>query len=247
MLKLIQEVRALNLIEFLNTKAKAFVVFLFSMVAVGLFILTTAFATAVCSKWYGLIVGVALMISAIPFHCAGKKKRVGYLISFLLNSVANGFSVSAYYLTRGISLNFYEMLFAAIPAAGILLLVYLMLQTFNKTKKVTVTIAAVIDILLIVASAVMWAVRGGLLFSFAFFCAIVALFYICVFGVTINHDERSVLRDISFGGYGALVILTIVVIVVITGGEALDGIDFGADSDGVKKNRKRKTGRMKSW
>lgn len=101
MLKLIHEVRALNLVEFLNTKAKAVVVFLLSLISLGLFVFAGLIAVAVCSKWYGLIAAGIMMIAAIPFHCTGKKNKVGYLISFLLNSVANGFSVSAYFLTKG--------------------------------------------------------------------------------------------------------------------------------------------------
>jgi hypothetical protein len=67
---------------------------------------------------------------------------------------------------------------------------------------------------------------------------LISLFYLCVFGITINHDDRSVFRDISFGGFGSLIIIAVVVIFIISEGEALDGLDFGG-GDGSKKSKKR--------
>lgn len=229
----------MSILQFLNTKAKAFVVFLFSLISLGLFILSTLFATAVCPKWYGLAIGIGLMLLAIPFHWIGKKYKWGYLLSFLLNSIGSGFSVSAYYVTKHIPLDLYSLLLAIIPAAGILLLVYFMLQTFHKTKKVTVAVACLLNALLTIAFLVFWIMDGNVIFSFGFFSSLISFFYLCVFGITINHDERSVLRDISFGSFGSFIILTVVVIFILSEGEILEGADLDLDlggNDSKKKN-----------
>lgn len=226
----------MSILQFLNTKAKAFVVFLFSLISLGLFILSTLFATAVCQKWHGLAIGIGLMLLAIPFHCIGKKFKWGYLLSFLANAIANGFSVSAYFITQNIPLDLYSLLLAIIPAAGILLLVYFMLQTFHKTKKVTVTVACILNALLTIAFLVFWIMEGNIIFSFGFFSSLISFFYLCVFGITINHDERSVLRDISFGSFGSFIILTVVVIFILSEGEILEGFDLSGDSSDKKKN-----------
>lgn len=230
----------MSILNFLHTKAKAFVVFLFSLISLGLFIISTTFATAVCKEWYGIIVGIVLMIIAIVFHCRGKKRKMGYLLSFLLNSVANGFSVSAYYLSSEVTLNFYQMFLALILPAAILLLVYLMLQTFHKTKKVTVTVATILNILLLIAFIVFWAKYDSLIFSFGFFGLLISIFYLCVFGITINHDERSVLRDVSFGSFGSFIILTVVVVFILSEGEILEGFDLGIGGEGKTKKEKKK-------
>lgn len=230
----------MSILNFLNTKAKAFVVFLFSLIALVLFILSTLVATAICKESYGLIIGIALMILAILLHCAGKKHYWGYLSSFLINAIANGFSVSAYYFSANIEMDLYHLFFAVIPAVGILFLVYVMLQTFHKTKRVTVTIACIVNALLILTLMVLWIMHGYVIFSFGFFCSLISFFYLCVFGITINHDERSVLRDISFGSFGSFIILTVVVIFILSEGEILDGFDVPDLELGKAKNKKKK-------
>lgn len=92
--------------NFINTKPKAYVVFLFSIAALFILTLSTQVAVSICSKWYGLIVGIFLMLLAIPLHVSAKKWTFLYVFSFIINFIGCGFSVSAYYLTKGISLNF---------------------------------------------------------------------------------------------------------------------------------------------
>ena len=224
--------------NYLNTKAKAFVVFVFSLSFIGVFVLSSLFATQICQKWYGLVIGIAMMIIAIPFHCNGKKVLWGYLISFIINSVASGFVASAYYLENKIVLDIYNLLIGAIPAAVIICLVYLMLQNFNKTKKVTITVAAIINAVITITAIVFWIMHGNVVFSFGFFCSLISFFYLCVFGITINNDERLVFRDISFGSFGSFIIISVVVIFILSEGEILDGLDVGG-GDGSKKSKKK--------
>ncbi|MBE6788452.1 MAG: hypothetical protein E7539_02185 [Ruminococcaceae bacterium] len=222
------------MLKYLNTKAKAFVVFVFSLAFIGLFVLSSLLATQICQKWYGLAVGLVMMIAAIPFHCKGKKKLWGYLVSFAINAVASGFIVSAYYLKNGIALDMLSLLTGAAFSAAILFLVYLMLQSFNKTKKVTIIVAGIINAALTIGATVLWIMQGNVVFSFGFFCSLICFFFLCVFGITINHDERSVFRDISFGSFGSLIIISVVVIFIISEGEVLDGLDFGGGESGKK-------------
>lgn len=229
----------MSFVQYLHTKAKAFVVFLFAVISIGVFIISTLISTAILKEWYGLIPGLILMILAIPFHWMGKKRKGGYLISFLLNSVANGCSVAAYYVSKNIALHIHSLFLGVLPALGVLLLAYFMLQTFHKTKRVTVTVACIINGVLTIALLVLWIIYGSTHFSFGFFASLISFFYLCVFGITINHDERSVLRDISFGSFGSFIIITIVVIFLLTDGEILDGADFDFDIGGNGKKRKK--------
>nr|MDD6335725.1 hypothetical protein [bacterium] len=226
------------ILDALNTKSKAFVVLLFSLVSIGLFPVSTFIAASICQSWYGLVVGLLLMALAIPFHYCAKKHPKGYFVSFFTNSIANGFSASAYYLAKNIPLDWCQMLLAAMPAAAILGLVYVMLQKMGKTKKTAVLVAAVIDALLILLSLALWIVYGKAAFSFGFFCAWIALFYLCVFGITIHHDGRAVMRDISFGSFGAFIMLTVVVIFILSEGEALDGLDLDLFEGRKNKHKK---------
>ena len=230
----------MSVMNFINTKAKAFVVFLFSLISIALFAVAAFLGVAVFKEFYGLVASLTLMILAIPFHLQGKKRKWTYTVSFLMNSVANGFSVSAYYTVKNIDLSIEGVLLAAIPTVGILLLVYLMLQTFNKTKKVTVTVACIVNGAVTVALTVFWITYGWLIFSFGFFCSLISFFYLCVFGITVNHDERSVLRDISFGSFGSFIIITVVVIFILSEGEILEGLDGFDVGVGSSKSKKKK-------
>ena len=231
----------MSLLNFLHTKAKAFVVFLFSLISIGIFIVSALGAAAVLKEWYSLIPGIILMILAIPFHWMGKKRKHCYLISFLINSVANSCSVAAYYVSQNIHLELHSLLLGVVPALAVLFLVYLMLQTFHKTKRVTVTVACIVNGLLTIALTVLWIINGSTIFSFGFFASLISFFYLCVFGITINHDERSVLRDISFGSFGSFIIITVVVIFLLTEGDILDGFDVDlSDFGGSKKANKKK-------
>ena len=220
----------------INTKAKAFVVFLFSVISLGLLIISTQFAVIICSKWFGLIIGIILMLLAIPLHLLARKRPFFYMFSFLLNFIGCGFSVSAYYLTKEWPIDLYTLLISAIPSGILLVLICLILQAFSKTKKATLSIAAIVNIALLAVAVIFWIITGKLFFSFGFFCLLISLFSICIFGITINHDERPVLRDISYGSFGAFVLLTVVVMAILSEGESLEMLDIFGGSG--KKKRK---------
>ncbi|MHB8962887.1 MAG: hypothetical protein ACYC5K_07005 [Saccharofermentanales bacterium] len=224
--------------NFINTKAKTYIVFLFSVAALAILAFSTQVAYIFCEKANGLTVGVTFMIAAIPLHILGKKYSISYIFSFLLNFIACGFSVSAFYLTKDLSLNLSQLFIATIPSGAILVLIYLMLQTYSKTKKVTLSIGTTVNFALLVVAVVYWIRTGETFFSFGFFSLLVSLFFICIFGITINHDERSVLKDISYGSFGSFVILTIVVIVILSEGDILELGDLGIDGGSRKKKGK---------
>ncbi len=229
----------MSLMNYLHTKARGFVVFLFAEIALGLLILSTTVSCSIFEKWYGLAGGVVLMLAAIPFHWNGKKWNAGYMVSFLLNSVGSGMSVSALFVAKGMSIDLPQLLLAAIPAAGILLLVYLMLQIFH-SKGSTVAIATVLNIALTVSLIVLWIIYGYRFYCFAFFCSLISIFYLCVYGITEEHEERSLLRDISFGSFGSFIILTVVVIFILSEGEILDGLEPDVNLGGRGKKTKNK-------
>ena len=205
-------------------------------------IASTLLANIICQKWYGLIVGVLLMTAAIPLHGLGKRNKLTYLLAICLNSVGAGFSASAYYIQRGVSVELRGMIISAGSAFALLFLVYIVLQISPKTKKVTVCAAVILTLVRLVAVLVMW-IRGDAgYYSFCFFCLLISLFYLCVLGVTVNHDERSLLRDISFGNFGLYIMITVVVIFILSEGEILDGLfdGIGSGGGGGGKGGKRK-------
>ena len=82
----------------------------------------------------------------------------------------------------------------------------------------------------------LWIVEENLILSFGFFSSLITLFYIMVMGISLNNTERKVLRDISFGSFGSFIIITIVVLCIISEGDALADIStITPDSTSSKK------------
>ena len=222
----------------INQKARNFTVFGFSLISLIIFPFITIIATATLKQYYGLIIGIVLMIAAIPFHCIAKKHNALYVISFLLNTIANGFSLSALYISKKINLNFNDLIVAIIPSIAILFFTYSSLEKFKNAKKLIITVFSIFSGVLTITMLIFWIICGDLFFSFSFFSSLILLFYICVFGITANQHQRSVLRDISFGSFGAFIILTVVVITILSEGELFDGLDFDFGVGEKKKKRK---------
>ncbi len=228
--------KILNADKIENSKGKIFWVFVLSLGALGILVLSTYVANLIFRDYIGIGIGIILMIAAVFCHIFGKKRPILYLVSYLLNSVGNGLSLSAYYVFREMKVNIVELFASAIPAAACLLIVYLLLGRLGKSKKFTLIIATVTDLALVALAVIYWIIKG--VPSFGFFCLLVALFYICVFGITVNNDSRPFLRDLSFGGFGIFIILTVVVIVIISEGDALDVFDLDLRSDKKKQKKK---------
>ena len=226
------------LAEFFRRRGRIFTVLLCSAVAMGIFGLATFFCTQVLTDWTGFLIGGGMMVAAIPCHWLGKKYSVGYLLSFLLNSMGCGCSASAYYLEKHLPVSPVELLLGILPAVGILILADLLLGWLKEKRRVALWIAAGVDLLCIAGSIVLWILDGRNSVSFGCFCLILALFYLCVLGIPDPQGIRSVLRDISFGSFGVFVAITLLVVVILSEGDAIDGLDLLADGHSQRKKKK---------
>ena len=223
---------------FIDTKGKPSIIFIFALVAMGIFSGATVFATDICGKWDGIVFGVVLMLLAIPFHIWGKKNKVFYVFSFLLNSLGNAFSVSSYYVSKNLSLNFKELAYSSVVGILLLFIVFLFINFFPKVKTKIMIVAVSLNVVLLITWLVLLIIRQEIFFSFGFFSLIITAFYIGVYGVSANHPERSVFKDISYGSFGTFIIITLVVIFILSEGEILEGLDFGTGETRKKKAKK---------
>lgn len=220
-----------------NQKWRTPSVFLFFVLSIAILIFSLPLTCAMLSSWHGVVVGIVLTLIAIPFHRTGHSHSWGHVVSFLLTAVSNGFSLSALYRPP---VNLSLLCRGAFPSVVILFAVCVVLFLFPKAKSAAITLGCLADMALAVVSVVYWIKTGATDVSFAFFCSLICLFFLCVYGITANHEKRNVLRDISFGGFGAFVMLTVVVVFILSEGELLDGFgdldvpDFG----GGKRDKK---------
>lgn len=195
--------------------------------------------------WLTLIAAALVVLGAIPVHCAGTRRRRAdpkrrqcwwWAVSTGMNAISGGLAVSAFYLHTQRMPELTALLTGLLPGMMLLLLAALLLSLFPAAKKPVLILLAVADAVLIVAQflhpAGTWAAVFGLLSAL---CGLLAL------ALNAGREGRFLLRDVSRGSFGAAMLIGLVVLVVITEGDALDGLDAGFDlPDGgqpAKKNR----------
>ena len=183
--------------------------------------------------WWGVILGVAMMILSIFCHRAGKRHAAWYLLSLFLNGCGDGFSLSALYIHKHLVASAQTNLPGVIPAACALLLSCVLLLLLSKRKR----LAAILAALCALSSLIYSFGSNAPFWVFACFASLLgAVFLIPMVRLT-GHPERGALRQSSFAGFGAFVLITIVVVFLLSEGEILDGLDFGDVFSGGKKNK----------
>lgn len=214
------------------TNAKILFIFISSLASLAIFIFSTKGAVLLSARWYGLIIGILLMLFAIPLHIRGKKQSFFYIYSFVVNLVGCGFSASAFYLTAGFSsLELIPLLLGTVPALALLSLLYFFLHFAPLRKRLPLSLAA----LLTFSLSIVFLFRlpsAETLFHYIFFsagafCLLISLFSIFAFSISVNQEENSVLKNVSFCSFGAFLALTFLVLTIFSEGETLSGLDFG--------------------
>lgn len=235
------------MIKYFRTRGKGISVYFLFILALFIFLASVLTGCRIFSNWFGLIVGFILTLLAIPCHLLiGKRNALGYFLSYFLNTIGVGFSVSAYYLVKDVHPYPEKLINGIIPAAILMLLIGLLMTFAKENKHIFIVIFAIFEIGLVITSIVFWVKHGGETFAIVFFSLLLSSFYIAVYAVTIDEDERGVLRDCSFGSYGFYLVATVVVIVILLGAMgcddcSCDGCDCGdcCDCDTGKGGKKK--------
>ncbi len=191
--------------------------------------------------WYGVIFGVTLMLAAIPLHRAGKRWKPLYLLALLFNGFGNGFSLSALYIHAKLNPDILSNLPGMIPAACVLTLCVLLLWLLSERKDLAVILSAIAALAALVLCVVLMIRTSGAAapqWRFAFFAALLAAVFLLPMGQLAARPERSVLRDSSLAGFGAFVLITLVVVLLLSEGEVLDGLDIGDVFSGGSARKK---------
>ena len=212
-------------------------VFLFSLLALGIVILFVQLGKKFFPQYTGLIAGSALLLLAIPFHLAGRKKYGFYLVSFFLTSAANGCIVSVYYIICRVPIHMVEMMLACIPVIAMILIACIL---GNSSFRFSLPLIVVLQVLLLLGTGYLWLAVNPSIFSFSFFGLLFSCFYISILANSMKHRYRSLWRDISYGGFGIFIVFSLVVLFVISDGDGLDGFEIPLFEGGVSKKKQKK-------
>ena len=216
--------------------------FLMAVTALCVFAAATVFGISVFEEWLGIIVGVIMMVAAIPLHRFGKKQNLLYFLSFLFNSAGCGFSASAYYITQKINAELGELFAAALIAIVFLFIASVVYCFTTSAFKVACIMLCVLDVAIAAFAVYGWVTDGNAFFSFLFFSCLVAFFYIFAMQTAAKEYETcEIMRTISLHSFGIFILVTVIVILIISEGDGLDGLDLGDTGSGNSKKKNKAT------
>lgn len=187
--------------------------------------------------WVEMIIGGGLMLLSIPAHLCGRKHTGLYLIPLFLNSVAGGLFAYCYFRNKSLSPTAEQMvlpLLIAVGYAAILLTVALVMVQNGGRKpfRILYTVLLLANPVCGIVSIVFWIVRGGVLFPMLFFLLVpvlmYGLFFLGVAGPSESSALGEVFRHISFASYGFALLIGLVVLLILSEGEAAEGLLEGA-------------------
>jgi hypothetical protein len=188
------------------------------------------------NQWIGLIIGVLLMIIGILIYQLGEKNQIFYQLTFLINMIAIGFSITAYYVFKAYSLTFRDFFVAIIVSIGLLILFSLIsrISLIKRHHKIFLAIFIFISFILSLSLWLSSNIFTGLSFYF------LNIIYFFVIGIVSSPESfKDISKEMAWISFGAFILVSIIVLIILSEGEALSGIDGFSISGESKKNQKK--------
>ncbi len=215
----------------MNKKNNVLKIFAFSIISILICTFTCTIGIISNYKWTALIVGIILTIASIPIHFMAKKNDNLYLLSYFINMLGTGLSISFYYKVKDIPFKINQVLTSILISVILLFIVLYILKKFN-TKFMYKTILTIVIIITIIVT-IFWISNEKVTFySILTFLLILSVFYIILFYKAIN-EKGNIYKDISKYSYGIYFVITMIVIAILTEGDI--DFDFGYSNDKNKK------------
>lgn len=217
-------------------KSNRFLLVLYVIVAFVLISVSVAFGIEQFTKWVGIGLGACITLLALVVHLIGNDITFTHLISFVMNSIAVGFSISSFYIYIEKTVELTDYLTASF--IGITAVIaYLILTAPKAVKDYRKSYGLFFIGITFVFASTVWIQNHQPLYSLLFFYMIILNFYVG-FSLFANDSLTEFLKYMSIGSFGSYIIVSIIVLVIITEGQALEGFDgFGGFGSGKKKNQ----------
>lgn len=207
--------------------------------AYAVFVISTFIYCSVMTSWRGIEVGIVLSLLAIIPHCLGKKYRILYFVSMIMNTVGSGFSVSA--IGYEVSPKLGELITYYLPSVIFTLIicsVLFILSCSSENATAYGSIGAIAaGVIFSVVMLILWIRNGGFLFGFSFFTSVFTAILTTALALSLDGEAFVAPKYISFGSFGVFIIITVIVLLVLSDGELLDGLDIDLPEIGGKKNK----------
>lgn len=186
--------------------------------------------------WLGLVIGGGALLVSIPFHLIGKKNKALYLVSFLINTFSGGLFAATFFTFAKQKTGFADLLLpSAIVLAAMLFCCFL--AGSSKYGRDALIVAIFLNLAAELAVAILWMVYRGIFYPYLFFL-LVPLLMLWI-GMKKDKSEDAIpLRYISFASYGYSLLIGLIVLIIVSEGDILEGLDAIDLGGGIRKKPK---------
>lgn len=190
------------------------------------------------NKWSGLIIGVLFMLVSAVIYFQADNIPLLYILSFILNMIGVGLSITAYYIFKAYALNLEDYLTAILNGLGLILL-FSILTYVKSIKRHIKVILSLVVLAFFIGSLILW-LRVDTFTGLSFYFLNVSYFYLIAI-MSKNESSVDLMKEMSIVSFGAFFTISFIVLVIISEGEALEGVGEGIGNlfvpEGKKKRR----------
>ena len=190
------------------------------------------------NAWSPLLIGVIYLILSGILAYFVRKNVIGNSICFILNSIALGLCIRAWYMYREFDNELWVMLLVSLACVIYLLIFYFSLYIPFIEKHINVYIWIYLIASVVIYLIVMGFSETTYISTFGYFMIIEIAFILAM----CNHQYtiQRLFRDIVISTFSVLIVAIIIALIML-GADSLDGIDIGGgDIGGFKSPRKQK-------
>lgn len=201
------------------------------VIANAIYLLVTAFVALGCAQIFedktGLILGIVLMVVGVPFAIVYKNNPFVCLFMVLLNSIFTGMALSVCYTATSFSISFLDCVLSWLIAVG----AFLVLMGTNKIPfiakhkvlKYIINLALVITLILVNAFA--FEIKENDMFMLSGILSVVSVAFVFVMQRK-DYTFKALCKSLSICSYSVFVVVAVAAIIIISEGDAVDGIDI---------------------
>lgn len=189
------------------------------------------------NQWIGLVLGIAMMIVGILIYQLGKKRTLFYWIAFIFNMIGIGLSITSYYVLKAYELGFVDFITAILVSVSLLAIFGLltMISAIRKHQKIYISIIIVISF---ITSLILWLSVDSLSGLSFYYLNVIYFFMVGMISATDSFKDLS--KEMAWVSFGAFILVSIIVLIILTEGEALSGFDMPSVGSGKPKRVKKR-------
>jgi hypothetical protein len=204
-------------------------------VGIGLTTISLLYGLETFEAITGLLLGFAITLLSVIIHLMGNLTTVLHLISFTINSITVGWSISSVYTYLEV-IPSKDDIFLVGAIMGMIGLSLVVLFQITKNAYYKKGLYIVTTTLLLLSTIILWFSIKELLYSLFIFYAIIVIFHSLSY--VLQSDDLETFRKhksiISFSHY---ILVSIIALVIVSEGEALQGLE-GLGHIGSSKDKK---------